>query len=254
MLGMGTLDSNMFSFATNHLRQNNLNYISCTSAIFRILTAAVLLALLTPTQLSAKQTEAEEKIKLDLATVNLGKRIFQQACFYCHQAGGIGKPGVAPSLVNKEFLSIASDSFLANVIRKGRGGTAMPPFNYLGDKKLKAIVAYLRSHATLPSRAKKVASQAKSKGDARLGKITFDHICLGCHGPAGSGYYAGGTGTAIGKKDFLSQASDGFIRTTIKEGRSNTRMRSFQGPAALAALTDKEIENIIAYLRTIPSK
>lgn len=183
-----------------------------------------------------------------------GEKIINQSCIYCHQADAIGKPGVAPSLTNKEFLSIASDKFLENTIREGRSGTGMPPFAHLGKDKINSVVAYLRSKATLPSRAKKIEKQAKSKGNAHQGKQLFTHICSGCHGETGNGYSAGGTGTAIGKAGFLKYASDGFIRTTIKEGRSNTRMRSFQGPAGLANLSNKEIDHIIAYLRTIPSK
>lgn len=183
-----------------------------------------------------------------------GEKIINQSCIYCHQADAIGKPGVAPSLTNKEFLSIASDKFLANTIREGRSGTGMPPFAHLGKDKINSVIAYLRSKATLPSRAQEIEKQAKSKGNAHQGKLLFTHICSGCHGETGDGYSAGGTGTAIGKAGFLNQASDGFIRTTIKEGRSNTRMRSFQGPAGLANLSNEEIDNIIAYLRTVPSK
>ncbi|NOX43950.1 MAG: c-type cytochrome [Gammaproteobacteria bacterium] len=182
-----------------------------------------------------------------------GKKIINQSCIYCHQEDAIGKPGVAPSLTNKEFLSIASDKFLTATIREGRPGTGMPPFAHLADK-IDSVVAYLRSKSKLPSRAKEIDQQAKAKGDALHGKHLFDKICAGCHGKNGDGYSAGGTGTAIGKVGFLSHASDGFMRTTIKEGRSNTRMRSFQGPAGLANLSDQEIDNIIAYLRTVPSK
>jgi len=197
-------------------------------------------------------TYAEQKPQNSL--ILQGKQIINQSCIYCHQTDAIGKPGVAPSLTNKEFLSVASDKFLYNTISDGRLGTGMPPFKYLGKTKIKSVVAYLRSKATIPSRVKIVEKQAKSKGNARLGKKYFNQICAGCHGENGDGYSAGGTGTAIGKAGFLKQASDGFIRTTIKEGRSNTRMRSFQGPAGLANLTNKEIDNIIAYLRTVPSK
>jgi cytochrome c oxidase cbb3-type subunit 3 len=72
---------------------------------------------------------------------------------------------------------------------------------------------------------------------------------LTCHGVDGDGYDAGGTGTAIGLPGFLDKASDGFIRETIKHGRSNTRMLPFQGPEGLANLTDEEIDDIIVYLR-----
>jgi hypothetical protein len=48
-----------------------------------------------------------------------GKPVFDQTCFYCHQADAIGKPGAAPSLSNKEFLSISLDKFLFETIRDG---------------------------------------------------------------------------------------------------------------------------------------
>jgi len=192
----------------------------------------------------------------DTRTVVLkqGKHVFDQSCVFCHQADAIGKPGFAPSLSNKEFLSIASQKFLVDTIAEGRPGTGMPPFKYLGDKKILAVVTYLRSLATLPFRVKAVEKQKKAIGNWRKGKDQFNRICLGCHGPKGNGYSAGGTGTAIGKAGFLDKVSDGFIRTTIKEGRSGTRMLSFQGPQALADLSNEEIDDIISYLRTVPSK
>ena len=36
-----------------------------------------------------------------------GKALFTQNCAVCHQADAIGKPGFAPSLTNKELLSIS---------------------------------------------------------------------------------------------------------------------------------------------------
>jgi len=194
------------------------------------------------------------KVQFDQNLVKLGKKQYQQNCVFCHQADAIGKPGVAPSLTNKEFLSIASYQFLYATIEQGRKGTGMPPFKHLGDSNIKAIISFLRSHSTLPSRIKTVNSQDRSQGDPRLGKLFFDQICSTCHGPKGSGYLAGGTGTAVGLKGFLDTVSDGFLRVTIAEGRSNTRMYGFKGPAAMANLSDKEIDDIISYLRTSPGE
>lgn len=188
----------------------------------------------------------------DPAQVKLGSDLYKQNCVFCHQADAVGKAGLAPSLTNKELLSIASDAFLVGTIIEGRPGTGMPPFGHLGKEKAAAIVSFLRSHAALPSRATEVDAEPEAHGDPRLGKTWYDQICSTCHGPDGDGYAAGGTGTAIGKIGFLSKASDGFIRTTIKEGRSNTRMRAFSGAAGLAALSDTEIDDIIIYLRSIP--
>lgn len=183
-----------------------------------------------------------------------GKAIFDENCSVCHQADAIGKPGVAPSLTNPELLHNASDKFLMATIRDGRVDTAMPPFAYLGRRAIRNVVAFLRSHSTQPSRAAEIDAEPATKGDPRLGKQWFVDICSTCHGLDGDGYAAGGTGTAIGLPGFLSKASDGFIRATIREGRSNTRMRGFQGADALANLSDQEIDDIIAYLRTLQNR
>ena len=180
-----------------------------------------------------------------------GEQLYNQNCGVCHQTDAIGKPGFAPSLTNKELLSVASDKFFEGTIRDGRPGTGMPPFAHLGRSKVQAIVAYLRSHSKLPDRSAEVDAQPDAHGDPRFGKQWYDNICSTCHGVNGDGYAAGGTGTAIGKIGFLSKVSDGFIRTTIKEGRSNTRMLGFAGASGLANLTDQEIDDIIFYLRSL---
>ena len=188
------------------------------------------------------------------AMLKLGKALFNENCAVCHQPDAIGKPGIAPSLTNPELLSISSDTFFMSTIRDGRVDTSMMPFAPLGRKKVRAIVGYLRSHAKGPNRAKEVDAQPNSHGDPRLGKQWYDDICSTCHGLSGDGYEAGGTGTAIGLPGFLNKVSDGFIRETIKKGRSNTRMRAFQGPVGLANLSDQEIDDIIVYLRGLPKK
>jgi mono/diheme cytochrome c family protein len=185
----------------------------------------------------------------DSPEVKLGDSLFAENCEVCHQADAIGEPGVAPSLTNPELLSISSDKFLMGTIRDGREDTGMPPFAHLGRKDVKAIVAYLRSHAKLPDRADEVDAQPDAHGDGRLGKQWYNNVCSTCHGLEGDGYEAGGTGTAIGLTGFLAKVSDGFIRETVKVGRSNTRMLPFQGPDGLANLSDQEIDDIIVYLR-----
>ncbi len=185
------------------------------------------------------------------ATLKIGQELFVENCEVCHQADAIGEPGVAPSLTNPELLSISSDTLLMGTIRDGREDTGMPPFAHLGRKDVRAIVTYLRSHAREPNRAEEVDSESDARGDPRLGQQWYNNICSTCHGLAGDGYEAGGTGTAIGLPGFLNKVSDGFIRETIKKGRSNTRMLAFQGPEALANLSDQEIDDIIVYLRSL---
>ena len=181
--------------------------------------------------------------------IKKGQSLFNENCAVCHQEDAIGKPGVAPSLTNQELLSISSDKFLMGTIRDGREDTGMPPFAHLGRKDVRTIVQFLRSHQKAPDRSAEVDAQPDARGDPRLGQQWYNNICSTCHGIAGDGYESGGTGTAIGTVGFLGKASDGFIRETVKKGRSNTRMLGFQGPAAMANLSDQEIDDIIVYLR-----
>jgi mono/diheme cytochrome c family protein len=186
------------------------------------------------------------------AATSKGKSLFNENCAACHQADAIGKPGVAPSLISPQFLSIASDEFLFETISKGRTGTSMPAWGEeLGKKKINAIIAFLRTHAKGPNRSQAVNSQRRSMGNAQLGKTWFDGICAKCHGIYGQGYAADGSGTAIGGPDFLRTASDGFIRETIMYGRDGTRMRPFHNSAALANLDKSEIDDVIKYMRTL---
>jgi cbb3-type cytochrome c oxidase subunit III len=187
----------------------------------------------------------------DKATFKEGEQLYNQNCSVCHQADAIGKPGFAPSLTNPELLSIASDKYFESTIRDGREGTGMPPWAHLGRKNIVTIVGYLRSHAKLPDRSQTVDAEPATHGDPRLGKQWFKDICSTCHGINGDGYISGGTGTAIGKAGFLGKASDGFIRETVKHGRSNTRMLGFSDSAGLAHLSDQEIDDVIAYMRTL---
>jgi len=213
-------------------------------------------AALQPKPKHSPETTSPAKLSPDQAAlVESGKELFEDNCEACHQADAIGKPGTAPSLTNPELLSIASDKFFISTITDGREGTPMPAFGEdLKPDEIKAIVAFLRSHEKLPNRSAQVDSEAESHGDPRLGKFWFGDICSTCHGVNGSGYEAGGTGTAIGKSGFLSKVSDGFIRETVKHGRSNTRMRGFTKSYGLANLSDRDIDDIVAYLRVLGKK
>jgi len=183
-----------------------------------------------------------------------GKQLFHQNCAVCHQEDAVGKPGLAPSLTNPEFLANASDAFIMGTIRDGREDTGMPPFAHLGREGIKGILAFLRAHTVHPNVAAELDSEPPSKGDPEIGGILFHQICATCHGVTGDGYESGGTGTAIGKAGFLAKASDGFIRATVKEGRSNTRMRGFSGANGLANLSTQEVNDIVVYMRTLQGK
>lgn len=181
--------------------------------------------------------------------ISKGKTLFTQFCSACHLNTGEGKPGVAPNIRNRDFLAIADDKFIHDTIKKGRPGTAMPPWSMLNDGQIKSIIAYLRGmEVALPLKVE-LNKNLKVKGDPGKGAGTFKVYCSSCHGPNGEGYAAGGSGPGIGLKGFLDTACDDYILKTALHGRSETAMRSMVGAKGLVNLTIQDIKDVIVFLR-----
>jgi len=170
-------------------------------------------------------------------------------CAACHGPTGEGQTGLAPRLNSQTFLSAASNEFITETIRTGRTGTNMVPwYGGLGDATLRNIVAYIRSWQTVDSAE---LNEAPLGGDATAGKRLFVDVCAACHGQTGAGYSAGVDGIGIGRKDFLANASNGFLRHMIRNGKSGTLMSSFSSDQAVGVddLSDEQIDSVILFLR-----
>jgi putative heme-binding domain-containing protein len=118
------------------------------------------------------------------ADVEEGERLFNANCAICHGADGDAVPNV--DLAHGKFRRASSDEELAQVIKNGIPGTAMPSSNFR-DRQTLTIVAYLRSMA------ESVSTGASNSGDAVRGKAIFDGKsgCLKCHRVKGVGSYLG---------------------------------------------------------------
>jgi mono/diheme cytochrome c family protein len=83
-----------------------------------------------------------------------GAQIFAAKCVACHQASGLGLPGVFPPLAGSEWV-LGSDKILVQIPLHGitgsvqvKGATyngAMPVFNTLSDAEIAAVLSYVRS-------------------------------------------------------------------------------------------------------------
>jgi mono/diheme cytochrome c family protein len=84
-----------------------------------------------------------------------GGQIFTAKCVACHQATGLGIPGVFPPLAGSEWV-LGSDKVLVQIPLHGITGIlqvkgasyhgAMPSFNTLSDAEIAAVLTYVRSH------------------------------------------------------------------------------------------------------------
>ena len=93
-----------------------------------------------------------------------------------------------------------------------------------------------------------------SMGDPAAGKAQYDMICIACHGPTGEGIQ--GLGKPFTTSEFLHERSDEEMLAFIKVGRPsgdplNTTGVDMPPKGGNPALTDEQIMDIIAYVRTL---
>jgi mono/diheme cytochrome c family protein len=91
-------------------------------------------------------------------------------------------------------------------------------------------------------------------GDAEHGGKLFQRYCRGCHGPDGRG--AGETFMPhignLTKKDYIEFLPDGFLYTVITEGGAAVGKSGFM-PSWKSTLSDQDIKDVIAFIRTLPT-
>ena len=96
---------------------------------------------------------AAAPVVLDPATV--GKRVFSTTCFACHQATGLGLPGIYPPLAGSEWAQGTEDRIIRIVldgvsgpitVKGSQFNNTMPPFGpALKDEQIADVLTYVRS-------------------------------------------------------------------------------------------------------------
>jgi mono/diheme cytochrome c family protein len=87
------------------------------------------------------------------APVN-GQTIFAGTCAACHQASGMGSPGLFPPLAGSEYVT-GDAGRMIRIVLKGLSGPVtvhdgqyngqMPPWQQLSDAELAAVISYVRA-------------------------------------------------------------------------------------------------------------
>ena len=175
--------------------------------------------------------------------------LFSQNCAGCH--GVEGKGSVAIALSNPEYLALADDATILQVVSHGRPGTTMPAFaktagGMLTEKQVSIIVAGIRKNwgaATTFSSVALPSYAAKSPGNPQAGSQLFQTFCGSCHG----------TNTPNGdpsmlNPSFLALVSDQYLRTVVIVGRPELNAPDFRGNIPGHAMNDQEITDIVAWL------
>jgi mono/diheme cytochrome c family protein len=87
-------------------------------------------------------------------------------------------------------------------------------------------------------------------GDPAKGKAIYERLCSACHGAQGKGDGPAGEMMKPRAADLtaskLKATPDADLFQTIQHGRPSTAMSAFKG-----MLSDQQIQNVIAYIRSL---
>ena len=120
-----------------------------------------------------------------------GEGLFVQRCAACHGATGAADGPAArslsklpPDVGTLEWQVERSDAQIAEAVRKGIPGSAMPPSPDLSDRDVAKVVAYLRSLPGRRAEAPQVAATSDTDATqvARTVLLTLDHALAAAQG------------------------------------------------------------------------
>lgn len=162
-----------------------------------------------------------------------GKRVFaSQNCSQCHGSDGQGGSGqIAAPRIGPPRLSLAM--FMSQVREPMK---PMPPYSVkaISDADLADLYAFLRSLPPAP------AAESSPAGDAENGKRVFmADGCFECHNTEGQG---GGGGPKLAPNPIGFAAFTHQLRTPARQ----------MPPYASTVLSDQEVADIYAFLRSRP--
>jgi disulfide bond formation protein DsbB len=97
-------------------------------------------------------------------------------------------------------------------------------------------------------------SSTVSAGDPAKGEEQYNQVCIACHGPGGEGVE--GLGKPFTTSEFLKTHNDEEMLAFVKTGRpisdpDNTTGVDMPPKGGNPALTDEQILDIIAFIRTL---
>lgn len=191
--------------------------------------------------------------------------LYKQNCAGCH--GANGENGAALPLNNPAYLAVAGADNLRTVTAKGVSGTLMPAFarssgGMLTDQQIDALVSGMLQAWGRPQEFAGVALPpyaSTAPGNAAEGQKVFMAACARCHGADGLGVKAepgkpspaGSSPDSIVDPTYLALVSNQSLRSLIIAGRPDEGVpdwRSYLSGSGGHALTEQEIDNLVAWL------
>ncbi|MEX2263186.1 MAG: c-type cytochrome [Bryobacteraceae bacterium] len=155
------------------------------------------LALLTPVGAQRNPFETPQDVEL-------GNRLFQTHCSYCHGVSGEGGRGA--DLTQGQYHHGGSDSELFRTVRNGIEGSEMGPVRATDDEVWR-MVAFVKRLGT-------AGVQERAPGDRAAGKIVYERKggCPACHVIDNEGGNLGPELTQIGRLRGIKSLEESLLK------------------------------------------
>jgi mono/diheme cytochrome c family protein len=206
---------------------------------------------LTPPQVIEMEVSEEMLINLsalpDGETLSAGLMVYAENCAACHGTNGAGTV-IAPAIDSPDLRTNARQD-LVELVNNGIPGTLMAGWNgSLTPDQIEAVVDLIYHwpdmvQAGVEFPDVEVMSIPSSPQLIAEGAQLFNIACKSCHGLDG---YGSAMAPAVNNQIFLSETPDAAIYQIIAGGLPETLM-----PAWGSRLTDRDIQSLVAYLRSM---
>jgi cytochrome c oxidase cbb3-type subunit 3 len=203
---------------------------------------------------SASAQEGEDRELLEQ-----GAQIYAENCAVCHGEDGQGRVGAT---LAKDWPSIRPDLRIQETIERGVAGSFMPAWGEalggpLDQQEIEAVTRYILSWETGQPRIifptptidtrVRITPPPGVTGDPNNGARLFATNCAVCHGPDGQGRVGANL-----SQDWPSIRPDLRVKSVIENGVEGSVMPAWS-MANGGPLDDQEIDDIVAYILTLPS-
>ena len=162
-----------------------------------------------------------------------GARLFATYCTVCHGSDAKGAKGF-PNLRDRDWLYGGEPQAIEASILNGRQGNMPAWTQVLGKEGVYNVSEYVRS----------LSGKEVDKDRAAAGKVSFQQVCVSCHGPDGKGNQALGAPN-LTDNIWLYGGSHEDILKTIREGRQGVM------PAHKDFLGQSKVHLLSAYIYSL---
>ena len=191
-------------------------------------------------------------LSAERVSLEVGRRIYERECAYCHGVDGRADTEVArvlnpPPRNFADPISMArlDDGRVYLAIYRGRPGTAMGGRGeLLAPAEIIDVMRYIRTLVRpLP------AGMTPAQLDARVGDLIYRQHCIACHGEKGDGRTSIGQHLAPPPRDFtrareMASIGDQELAQAITHGVPGTAMASWDG-----ILNKEDVRRVILFIR-----